>query len=184
MKFLAPFALLLAFLAVPPRVPAVENALNAQVLAAIQAAEASRGREFPRGNCVGTLQIGAALPQDSAAVVVTQIRYDAALGQTRFLLHSRNNRKAPPFYAWCSYPTDAARPALSATEEDAALGPVLVDPHRSAQLFLHSEHGSALLTVRPLQSGRKDELIRVRLPLHGKMIQARVARYDALEASF
>jgi len=185
-------ALVLALLAASPSLPAAENAANAQVLAAIDASRTARGGKFPRGNCAGTLQIGTALPQGSAGFVVTESKFDAALGQAQFLLQSRSNHKAPPFYAWCAYQADSTDDSstlktgsmLSATGEEGTLGPVLVDTRRVARLYLRSQHSSAILSVQPLQSGRNGELIRVRLPLHGKMMQARVAGQDTLEAAF
>jgi len=179
-------ALSFALLAMLPRLQASENASKAEVLAAIQAAEASRGRPFPKGSCESDLQVGASLPQTGAGLVVTSFTFDPALGQVRFLLRSKDDRKAPPFYAWCSYQVDGTPSGSESSIRvpEKALGPVLVDVHRAARLYLHSPNGAAVLTVKPLQSGRQDERVRVRLPLHGKMLEARVIGPDALEAAF
>jgi len=193
MKAFQTLAALLLLLAGLPGLRAAENVSKAQVLAAIEAAEASRGRTFPQGSCSAELQIGAtSLSNPSAGLIVTQIKFDPALGQARFLLRARGESKAPPFFAWCSYQADDARePAArnrpsvaSVASAEHSLGPVLVDVHRAARLYLHSPNSAAVLAVKPLQPGHKGELIRVRLPLYGKMIEARVTGTDTLEATF
>ena len=186
-------ALLLLALSFAPLLPASEGVSRQEVLAAIQAAEASRGRTFPRGSCVSALQIGAPLREGLAeGFQVTEIKFDPVLRQARFLLRSKVDRKSPPFYAWCGFRSEAAGApsaatravTLSGSSELQSLGPVLVDVHRAARLYLHAQNTAAVLLVKPLQSGHKDESVRVRLPLHGKMIEARVVGADALEATF
>lgn len=191
MRVQAKFALCLA-LVLPPQSKAAESAANATVLAAVQAAVESRGYAFPKGSCTTGLEMGEAIPRSRSAFVVAQIKYDPGLGQARFLLRSRTDPKAPPFYAWCTYQSDAAakvqkqnnRVNFSADDEQSSLGPVLVDVRREARLYLHSENSAIVVTVRPLQCGHKDERIHVRLPLNGKTLQARVVGEDALEAAF
>lgn len=184
---------LAAALLLLPRCIAAESISKAEVLAAIQAAIQSRGHAFPAGQCQSALQMASTIPQSGApGLVVTEIKFDSALRQATFLLRSRQNPNAPPFYAWCSYQAESlaaiqrqqVAPRLSLVNNQQSLGPVLVDVHRAAQLFLHSEHGAAVLRVKPLQCGHKGERIRVRLPLHGKMIEARVVGEDALDAAF
>jgi len=187
------FALCLGLVSVLPEAKAAENVSKSDVLAAIHAAEASRGHAFPEDACGNSLQLGTTTANSGASgLIVTEIKFDSGLRQARFLLRSRANRKAPPFYAWCGYPADNAREpspspkssALTAVTENDSLGPLLVDVHRSAQLYLHSQDSAAVLRVKPLQSGRKDDRIRVRLPLHGKMIEALVVGQDSLDAAF
>lgn len=189
----AKLAIFLAAALLLPRGIAAESVSKAEVLAAIHAAMASRAHIFPPGRCRSPLEMAATIPKSGTGeLVVTEIKFDSGLQQATFLLRSRQNPNAPPFYAWCSYqaqplkinslPSDASQ--LSQESRQQLLGPVLVDIHRSAQLFLHSEHGAAVLHVKPLQCGHKGERIRIRLPLHGKMIDARVVGEDALEAAF
>jgi hypothetical protein len=184
--------LTMTLLLLPP-CAAAGDASKADVLAAIQTAMASRGYAFPNGACNAELELNVTIPEGSGArLVVAAMKFDSGLGQARFLLRIKGNRKAPPFYAWCAFSGTAARgtvarkigETVSAGSEESALGPVLVDVHRTASLYLHSEHSATLVRVRVLQSGHKDERVRVRLPLHGKTVEARVVGEDALEATF
>jgi len=172
---------------------AAGNALRAEVLAAIDAAMESRGFTFPKGACSEQLELGAAIPDGSGTrFVVTGMKFDSGLGQARFLLRASGNRKAPPFYAWCKFQGSAAlesrgqknAQSVAGGSEDAALGPVLVDVHRTASLYLHSESSATVVSVRPLQCGHRDERVRVRLPLHGKTVEARVVGKDLVEVAF
>jgi hypothetical protein len=187
------FAAWLLPLMLLPQCGAAANASKAEVLAAIQAAMASRGYAFPKGVCSEELELNVTIPEgNGAGLMVASMKFDSGLGQARFLLRSRGNRRAPPFYAWCTFAgtgtrtTDVAKSGetVNTGSEESALGPVLVDVHRTANLYLHSEHSATTVRVRVLQNGHKDERIRVRLPLHGKTVEARVVGEDALEATF
>ena len=176
-----------------PQCAIAENASNAEVLAAIQTAMESRGYAFPKGACSTELKLNMTIPEGSdGGLTVVSMELDSGLGKARFLLRSRGNRKSPPFYAWCTFAETGARATVgrkssetvNAGSEESALGPVLVDVHRTANLYLHSEHSATTVRVRVLQNGHKDERIRVRLPLHGKTVEARVVGEDALEATF
>src|SRR4029077_18471762 len=82
-----------------PQCAAAGSTLKAEVLAAIQTAIASRGYPFPRGACSAELELNVTIPEGSGAgVVVASMKFDSGLGQARFLLRVRGNRKAPPFY--------------------------------------------------------------------------------------
>ena len=191
MNFRASFTALLA-LTLLPQARAGETVSKSDVLAAIQLAVESRGQAFPRGTCSQQLQMSATLPASAVhGLVVEEIRFDRGLGQARFLLRAKNDPKTPPFYAWCNYQSDAANQVVAAktqtratSPEISALGPALVDVRRPAQLYLHSTHSATVLVVKPLQSGHKDERIKVRLALTGKTIEARVVAQDALDATF
>ncbi|HET7108450.1 MAG TPA: hypothetical protein VFI38_16675 [Candidatus Acidoferrum sp.] len=176
-----------------PQFAVAERASKAEVLATIQAAMQSRGYALPKGACSQDLELNVVIPEGSGAgLTVASMKFDNGLGQARFLLRLRGNRKAPPFYAWCTFAGTRSREtavekksqAASAGSEESALGPVLVDIHRMAKLYLHSEHSSTVVVVRVLKSGRMDERVRVRLPLHGKTLEARVVGPDAVEATF
>jgi hypothetical protein len=176
-----------------PQCAAAGNASKKEVLAAIQTAMASRGYAFPNGACSSELELNVTIPDGSGpGLVVASMKFDSGLGQARFLLRLRGNRKTPPFYAWCTFAgtggagTIARKSgeAVSAGNEESALGPVLVDVHRTANLYLHSEHSATMVRVRVLQNGHKDERVRVRLPLHEKTVEARVVGPDAVEATF
>jgi hypothetical protein len=176
-----------------PQCATAGSVSKTEVLAAIQTAMESRGYAFPKGACSTELELNVTIPEGSGAgLVVASMKFDSGLGQARFLLRSRGNLKAPPFYAWCTFAGTAAagmlaqksRETLGSRSEEFALGPVLVDVRRTANLYLHSEHSSTMVRVRVLQSGHKDERIRVRLPLHGKTLDARVVGKDELEATF
>jgi Chaperone for flagella basal body P-ring formation len=189
-------AMLLPLMLLPLMLPhraTAGSASKAEVLAAIHAAMESRGYAFPKGVCSQELELNVTIPEGSGAgLMVASMKFDSGLGQARFLLRSRGNRKAPPFYAWCTFAGTAGvrtsalegRETARAGAEESALGPVLVDVHRAANLYLHSEHSATVMRVRVLQNGHKGERIRVRLPLHGKTVEARVVGEDAVEATF
>ncbi|HXA83238.1 MAG TPA: hypothetical protein VNY56_09030 [Methylomirabilota bacterium] len=187
------FAAWLLPLMLLPQCAVAANTSKAEVLAAIQTAMGSRGYAFPKGVCSEKLELNVTIPEGSGTgLIVASMKFDNGLGQARFLLRSRGNRKAPPFYAWCTFAGAGTRAAVGAKSDEtvsggsgeSALGPVLVDVHRMANLYLHSEHSATMVRVRALQNGHKDERIRVRLPLHGKTVEARVVGADALEATF
>jgi hypothetical protein len=186
-------AWLLPLMLLPQCAAAAESASKAEVLTAIRTAMESRGYAFPKGACNQELELNVTIPEGSAAgLMVASMKFDSGLGQARFLLRSRGNRKTPPFYAWCTFAGTGARAAVaqqndarvSSQSEESALGPVLVDVHRTANLYLHSEHSATVMRVRVLQNGHRDERVRVRLPLHGKTVEARVVGEDAVEATF
>src|SRR5882724_8532873 len=185
-------ALLLPLILLPP-CAAAESASKAEVLAAIQAAMESRGYALPKGACSKELELNVMIPEGSGAgLMVASMKFDSGLGRARFLLRSRENRKAPPFYAWCTFSGTGAGAAVgqqnlqtaNSGSKATALGQVLVDVRRTANLYLHSEHSATVMRVRVLQNGHLDEWVRVRLPLHGKTVEARVMGEDALEATF
>jgi hypothetical protein len=193
MKVKGKFAAWLLPLMLLPQCAAAANASKAEVLTAIRAAMESRGYAFPKGTCSQELELNVTIPEGSGSgLMVASMKFDSGLGQARFLLRSRGNRKAPPFYAWCTFVGTGGRATvaeehdskMSSQSEETALGPVLVDVHRTANLYLHSEHSATTVRVRVLQNGHKDERVRVRLPLHGKTVQALVVGEDALEATF
>jgi hypothetical protein len=184
--WLLPFTLM-------PRFAEAESASKAHVLAAIQTAMESRGYAFPKGACSRELELNVTIPEETATtLIVASIKFDSGLGRARFLLRSRENRKAPPFYAWCTFAATGRRTTVvqegdskvSSQSEESALGPVLVDVRRTASLFLHSENSATVVRVRVLQSGHMDDRVRVRLPLHGKTLTARVVGKDAVDSTF
>jgi hypothetical protein len=193
MRIAGKFAAWLLPLMLLPQFAAAGNASKTEVLAAIQAAMESRGYAFPKGACSTLLELNVTIPDGSGTgLMVASMKFDSGLGQARFLLRLRGNRKAPPFYAWCTFAGTGARAGaaekrgatLSSQSEESELGPVLVDVHREAKLYLHSEHSATVVLVRVLQNGHKDERVRVRLPMHGKTVEARVMGEDEVEATF
>ena len=193
-KFASPLLpLILLPLMLLPQCAEAGSASKAEVLAAIQTAMGARGYAFPKGACSQELELNVTIPEGSGAgLIVASMKFDSGLGQARFLLHARGNRKAPPFYAWCTFAGTRGRETVdqkndansSLRSEESALGPVLVDMRRTANLYLHSDHSATVIRVRVLQSGHRDERVRVRLPLHGKTVEARVVGLDAVEATF
>lgn len=176
-----------------PQGATAESASKAEVLAAIQTAMESRGYAFPKGACSQELELNVTIPKGSGAgLMVASMKFDSGLGQARFLLRSRGNRKSPPFYAWCTFAGAGGRETVDQKidvnvklrSEESAIGPVLVDVRRTANLYLHSEHSATVMRVRVLQNGHMNEQVRVRLPLHGKTVEARVVGADAVEATF
>lgn len=192
MSFKGQFAAWLLPLMLLPQC-AAGSASKTEVLAAIQTAMATRGYAFPNGTCNAELELNVAIPEGSGpGLMVASMKFDSGLGQARFLLRTRGNRKAPPFYAWCTLAgtgrratvAEKSRETVKVGSEESALGPVLVDVRRAANLYLHSEHSATVVRVRVLSSGHKDERVRVRMPMHGKTMEARVVGEDALEATF
>jgi hypothetical protein len=68
--------------------------------------------------------------------------------------------------------------------EDFADLPVLIAAGKTGALWLHSENSSIVVQVQALQAGHAGETIRVRLPLSGKTLRARVGSEGQLEAAF
>jgi len=194
MKCLSALTLCVAMAALPVMRPlAGEGVPRAKLRAAVDAAVASRRYALPAGTCDGALRTDVSInAENSASLVVTQIKYDRALGQAMFLLRPNNDPAVPPFYVRCTFRA-ASLPATQIAHapvpppnapEEKSLGAVLVNVRRTARLYLVSENSRAVVTVRVLQSGHRGERVRVRLPLHGKTLAARVVGLDALEASF
>ncbi len=137
-----------------------------------------------------SLQASISVPEGVTRLNVSEYAFDNLLGCARFRITSSSNPKAPPFYAWLSTPRpshhgDSANYSHTARDTSRAPNaPAPVESRRTALLYLHSENSSAMLSVRPLQSGSIGETIRVRVPTNGHTLLARVTGLDRLEAAF
>ena len=136
-----------------------------------------------------SLQASISVPQGATRLRVSEFAFDNLLGCARFRISSSSNPKAPPFYACLSMP-HASPPGVADrrhTSRDSSRAPNAprpVESRRLAVLYMHSENSSAMLTVRPLQSGSVGETIRVRVPANGHTLLACVTGLDRLEAVF
>jgi hypothetical protein len=165
-----------------------------EAFAAIQSAlaknQAARVPQFHEEDL--TLASAVEVPEGAAGLEVTQLSFDPILAQARFRLWPRGSRGTLPFLVTARLPhASSATPASSALPDvvsvlsaSAPSGPVLVDPRNLAQLHLHSQNSDMLLAVRPLQPGRFNEIIRVRLAASGKTFRARVIAPNYLDAAF
>jgi hypothetical protein len=133
------------------------------------------------------------VPQGTAGLEVTQMSFDPALARARFRLWPRAARGTLPFIVTARLSTQSSAPAISPVSHQVAAAspntvpfaaPVLVDPRRLARLHLHSQNSDMLLVVRPLQPGRLNDTIPVRLASTGKTFQARVLALNYLDAPF
>lgn len=161
---------------------------------ALRAAAASRGIALPADIRSQDIQWSApmALPADDSQLEVQGVYIDKLLNQARFRLRFPNNPAAPSFYAWCPLPR-TQQPQSAENTSAHSSGPSklslpsaaeLVSIRRPATLHLHSENSSAMLQVRPLQSGELGQTVRVRLPANGHTLLARIAGPNLLDAVF
>jgi hypothetical protein len=147
------------------------------------------------------------VPLGSAQLKVTGILINPVEGRARFRVRAQNEKASLPFDVLARFTTEkdfvksAGAPAvqrevrnevprgerreqIATFAEEHSDGPVLVAAGHAARLHLHSENSSMLLDVKALQPGHLGETIRVRLPLTGKTLQARVVGERALDAFF
>jgi hypothetical protein len=165
-----------------------------EVARAMQAALSSSGKTAPfavRSEAV-ELQAAISAPSGDARLAVTEMCFDKQTGRMRFRLRPAASLKTPQFYAWYS-PEEDWSPRLSprlpgALSHSPAGAPnaaaTLVEPRRLARLYLHSANMSTVLLVRPLQSGQNGETVRVRIPVNGRTLLARVVGVDLVDAGF
>lgn len=140
------------------------------------------------------LDAAVAVSGDDVKLTVTRLTFDPILHLARFRLRLRSVAGVAPFDVTARIPSQATGPARPPSAKtlaspnvlnssaDGAI--ILVDPRQSARLHLHSADANMLLAVQPLQRGRLDETIRVRLRSSGKTLQARVVGANALDATF
>jgi len=140
------------------------------------------------------LEAAVRVPIGDPRLLVTQTVFDPFIGRARFRLRSRAFPGILPFYATARIPSSLpVQPSefqligsafQSALANFPASSPVLVEPARLATLHLHSPNANSFLSVKPLQSGRLGDTIRIRIPGNAKTLQARVTAADSLDASF
>jgi hypothetical protein len=143
----------------------------------------------PEGLC---LEAAVHVPPGDARLEVTQITFDQAIGRARFRLWPQSAPEIVPFYVTARIPFGPKRGTkspISAVIFDAhgaprLSSPVLVEGGHYARLHLHSQNSNMILEVKPLERGHLGETIRVRLPVSGKTLQARVVGSGDLDASF
>jgi hypothetical protein len=166
-------------------------ALKQQVWHAVYEMAATRGVRLPHSLRAEDIQWAApsALLADGSPLEVQSVSVDRLLNQLRFRLRFLLHPEAPSFYAWCPLPeahmatsngADSASTAASRRSDAMAL----VSVRRQATLQLHSQNSSAVLRVRPLESGELGETVRVRVLGNGHTLVARIAGRDLLEAAF
>lgn len=131
------------------------------------------------------------VPPGDAGLEVTQIVFDPLLGRIRFRICARSVPGALPFYVTAQVPatlSDARSgshlisTATNLPAVNSIATPVLVSADRRARLHVHSASMDMLLDVRPLQPGRLDDFIRVRLPGTARILRARVIGDGYLDA--
>jgi hypothetical protein len=141
---------------------------------------------------------GLRVPPGSARLQVQEIFVDLVSRQARFRLAADSQPRSVPFEALATlpehnlFPASAGSVTLAAagslhgagSDADGAKAPVLIAAGQSARLWLHSENSSIVVDVKALQAGRAGELIRVRLPLGGNILRARVTGAQQLDAIF
>lgn len=141
-----------------------------------------------------TVETAVRVPQGDAGLVVNKMTFDATMGCIRFRLRARRAPGVLPFFATLKVgsgfsETRETRHLLSIaahvgkSEAEAEFAPVLVMTGHMARLQIRSTDMDMLLEVRPLQRGKLGEVIRVQLPGTGRMLQARVAGKDYLDAT-
>ena len=132
------------------------------------------------------------VPPGDAGLQVTQITFDQFIGRARFRLWTRSAPAVLPFFVTARVSSavpvspDASKLLTIAAHSSNTLdtsGLVLVQPGRPARLHLHSSNMDMLLQVLPLQRGRLGEVIRVRLGVTGRTMQALVAGDAYLDAT-
>jgi hypothetical protein len=166
-----------------------------EVFAAIQAASAKNpAADFPYLQPQDiSFEAEVRVPPGDAGLEVTQIKSDPFVGRARVRLWPRSARGVLPFYVSVRVRGDASEssaplathfvPASSRATENSISSPVLVSPNRPARLRLHSANLDMLLDVRPLESGRLGDVVRVRLLGTGRTVRAAVASEAYLDAT-
>lgn len=122
------------------------------------------------------------VPATETTLSIAKISYDPLISIFRLQIQPRSSPPSLPFYATAvaKAPRNAAAhssPASTAGSFRPTANSTLValvEPSQLARLHLHSRDFDTVLSVRPLQRGHLDELIRVRLPGSGKTLRAHV----------
>lgn len=141
-----------------------------------------------------TVEAAVRVPPGDAGLVVTKMAFDATMGFMRFELRARRAPGVLPFFATLKVGrsfsgTHETRHLLSIAAHggksgaEAEFATVLVTAGHMARLQIRSADMDMLLEVRPLERGKLGEVIRVQLPGTGRMLQARVAGKDYLDAT-
>lgn len=134
------------------------------------------------------------VPIDDARLAVMQIKPDEITGCTWFRLRAAAAPAVLPFFAMACVPPALEKqtnppqhlsPVLPrALESSISASPVLVEPGQPARLFIHSPDSQMVLVVHPLQRGRLNEIVRVRLAGSAKTLRGRVAGAGYLENTY
>jgi hypothetical protein len=135
------------------------------------------------------------VPPQECRLEVTQMSFDDLIGRARFRFWTPSSPSVAPFYVTAKLPRSPDFNSFREMSASSALPgsisrghhlrePILIQPGHQARLHLHSANSSLLLQVTPLQSGHLGELIRVRLPANGHVLQARVLPNGVLDANF
>lgn len=135
-------------------------------------------------------------PDGDLSLKVTQAARDPLIGRWRLRVVPSPSSGVLPFYATVRAGFSVASPAAGFTRgiDDIARSrrpniavipntPYLVSANRNACLHLHSSNVDMLLDVRPLEHGRLNDVVRVRLLASGRALQARVVREGFLDAT-
>lgn len=141
-----------------------------------------------------SVETAARVPQGDAGLLVTKMTFDPAIGCMRFRLLARRAPGVLPFFATLKVEsnnseTRESRHFISTAAHvgnrggETEFAPVLVMAGHLARLQIRSADMDMLLEVRPLQRGKLGEVIRVQLPGTGRVLQARVAGKDYLNAT-
>jgi hypothetical protein len=168
-----------------------------EVFDAIQKALLKNGLTDPLSLNIEDISLDAKIlvPRQEINLEVTQVTFDGLLGRARFRIWTPSLPSIPPFFATARLSSsvsprafhEARSPSIlpiSIPRAATAASPVLVRAGLFARLHLHSANSSLLLRVTPLQNGRLGDLIRVRLPANGHVLQARVLSIGVLDANF
>jgi len=133
-----------------------------------------------------TLESLIEVPEGPSILEVTQMTFDESIRRARFRLWPRNAPGTLPFYVTAPIRPEKSPQPISGSNTSAlsANSAVLVEPRQLARLHLHSPNSTMLLVVRPLQPGRLNETIRVRLVASARTLQARVIAANSLDAAF
>jgi hypothetical protein len=134
-----------------------------------------------------TLESHIEVPEGPTSLEVTQMIFDQSIQRARFRLSPRNAPGTLPFYATASIASEHPYPAAPSTANAPSIvgtSAILVDPRQLARLHLHSANSNMFLVVRPLERGRLNETIRVRLAASGRTLQAKVIAANSLDATF
>jgi len=133
-----------------------------------------------------TLESLIEVPEGPSTLEVSQMTFDESIRRARFRVWPRNASGTLPFYVTAPIRREKSPPPISGSNTSAlsANSAVLVEPRQLARLHLHSPNSTMLLVVRPLQPGRLNETIRVRLVASGRTLQATVIAANSLDATF
>jgi hypothetical protein len=168
------------------------------VFAAIQSAEANNpALDLPSVHLQDLAQIPAVpIPPDFSGLQVMQATVDPLLGEIRFRLACKSASGLLPFYVTAKLTAPSASSETHRSLETHHLGvtslrpaanhdaaPMLVTTDHPARLHLHSPDMDMLLEVRPLQKGRLNDVIRVRLLTSGRTLHAQVVGSNYLDAA-